>query len=105
MANVVRETSNGDYDLKRGLGLYDTSGDLPIRARELWTHIQDSATDMAREYWRRYYRSPEVRDSADEGRIDELAEKILPFIAGKFERLDQPGWTERAHDFVEEALG
>ncbi len=36
MANVVQGTSNGEYDLARSLRLYDTGGDLPERARELW---------------------------------------------------------------------
>ena len=90
MASVVQGTSNGDYDLARGLGLYDTSGDLPARARQLWAQVADDGIEMAREFWRRYARSPEVQDGFDDAKIERLAEKILPYIAAKFERIEIP---------------
>ena len=40
---MVQGTSNGEYDLVRSLRLYDTSGDLPERARELWKLIGGDA--------------------------------------------------------------
>jgi len=46
MANVVQGTSNGDYDLARGLRFYDTSGDLPQRSRDLWQLISGDAAEM-----------------------------------------------------------
>lgn len=105
MANVVQGSSNGEYDLTRSLRLYDTSGDLPQRARELWAIISDQGMEFAREFWRRYSKSPEVSDKFDESRIDELAEKILPFIIDKFERIDRPEWTRQSRDYVARALG
>ena len=104
MASVVQGTSNGDYDLARGLGLYDISGDLPARARSLWAQISDSGSDLAREFWRRYARSPEVKDQFDDAKIERLAEKILPYIAAKFERIDNPEWANQAQTYVEKAL-
>jgi len=105
MANVVQGTSNGDYDLARSLHLYDTSGDLPGRARELWQMISPDAKDLAREFWRRYAISPEVREQFDEAKIDRLADKIMPFIRAKFERLDHPKWTHESQAYVAKALG
>ncbi len=104
MANVVQGTSNGEYDLARSLRLYDTSGDLPERARELWNAISADGIEMAREFWRRYARSPEVSDQFDDTKIEQLAERIVPFIAGKFERIDQVDWTQQARGYVEKAL-
>jgi len=105
MANVVQGTASGEYDLARSLRLYDTGGDLPERARELWGAISDDGIEMAREFWRRYARSPEVSEQFDATKIDQLAERIVPFIASKFERIDQPEWTRAAHGYVEKALG
>src|SRR5687767_10712565 len=105
MANVVQGTSNGVYDLARSLRLYDTSGDLPQRAQELWEIIAPDAKEMAREYWRRYARSPEVSDRFDESKIEQLADKIVPFIHSKFEHIESSEWTEQAQDFVARALG
>ena len=104
MASVV-QASGGNYDMARGLSLYDPSGDLPERARELWTHIHADGIEMAREFWRRYARSPEVREHFDDSKIDQLAQRIVPYIASKFERLDSPQWTHQARDYVERSLG
>ena len=101
----VDQGKKGNYDLARGLRLYDTDGDLPERARRLWAVIGDDAPEMAREFWRRYAQSPEVRDPIDAAKIETLAERIVPYIANKFQRIDQPEWTHQAHDYVERALG
>ena len=103
MASVVQET-NGNYDLARGLRLYDTDGDLPQRARRLWALISDDATEMAREFWRRYARSPEVHEPIDAARIEVLATRILPYITNKFEGVDKPEWTHQARSYTERAL-
>ena len=103
MASVI-QNSNGNYDLPRGLRLYDTSGDLPQRARALWAHIEDSGLEMAREFWRRYAQSPEVRDHIDAAKIEKLAPGIVPYIANKFTAIDQPEWTLQARSYVERAL-
>ncbi|MFL6778723.1 MAG: methyl-accepting chemotaxis protein, partial [Sphingomicrobium sp.] len=104
MASVVQGTSNGEYDLARSLRLYDTSGDLPKRARELWALIGGESIELAREFWRRYARSPEVTDSLDDTKIDELSQRILPYISDKFDRLDRSEWTQKANGFVAKAL-
>ena len=49
---------------------------------------------LAREFWRRYARSPEVRDPIDAAKIEASRRGIVPYIANKFERVDQPEWTE-----------
>ena len=105
MANVVQGTSNGDYDLARSLRLYDTGGDLPARSRELWQIIGGDAIELARQFWRRYASSPEVTDQFDDARIEQLSQKILPYIESKFTGLERPEWTEQAQGFVARALG
>ncbi len=103
MASVVQDTT-GTYDLARGLRLYDTSGDLPERARALWAVIKDDGIDMAREFWRRYAQSPEVRDPIDAAKVESLAQRILPYIEHKFARIESPEWTHQARDYVERSL-
>ena len=105
MASVVQATTNGTYDLARGLRLYDVSGDLPQRARALWKVLNDDAIDMAREFWRRYAQSPELRQPLTNEKIEQLAPGLLPYIANKFDRIDHSEWTEQARSFVERALG
>ncbi len=104
MATVVGSGLNGEYDLGRGLALYDLAGDLPIRARELWSYLADDSFEMAREFWVRYAKSPEVGEEFDSGKIEALARRIQPYVASKFERIDGPEWTVTAHDYVQRAL-
>ena len=97
-------TETGDYDLARGIAMYDAGGDLPERSRQLWAAIAAHEMQIAREFWRRYARSPELTTPVPDAKIDELAGKIVPYMREKFGQLDQPGWTERARDYVERAL-
>ena len=69
MASVMRMTSSGDYDVARGIAMYDASGDLPERARQLWTVIAAHEMQIAREFWRRYSRSPELTTPAPLGKV------------------------------------
>ncbi len=103
MASVVQQAGS-TYDLARGLRLYDTSGDLPQRARALWALIEPAGIELAREFWRRYAQSPEVRERLDDAKIEKLSARILPYVANKFERLDQPEWTTQAREYVDRAL-
>jgi methyl-accepting chemotaxis protein len=104
MATVMQETKGGEYDLSRGLSFYDPSGDLPERARRLWDLIRHADTDLAREFWTHYGRSPEVGQRFDQSRIDEFARAIMPYLAAKFSRVDNPEWARTARGYVEKAL-
>jgi len=104
MATVMRRTSTGEYDLQRGLHIYDTAGDLPDRARRLWDRISDQEQEIAREFWRAYARSPEVSEDFDAARIDDQAGKIVPYLRNKFARVDRTDWVEQARSYVERAL-
>ena len=87
MGTVVGSNSSGDYDLARGLSLYDMSGDLPARGRELWERIEPESISIAREFWTRYARSPELKQPFDLSRVDDHAAKIQPYFAMKFSRV------------------
>jgi methyl-accepting chemotaxis protein len=104
MATVVGSLVGGDYDLKRGLALYDPAGDLPVRARELWLHLAADALEMSREYWRRYAQSPELPRALSADEIEQYATKTLPFAAKKYERIDDPEWTRDGRLYVAKAL-
>nr|WP_294849679.1 methyl-accepting chemotaxis protein [uncultured Sphingomonas sp.] len=92
------------YDLARSLALYDLDGDLPQRARELWSIIGEDRSAIAREYWARYARSPEVRDKFEHDRMEAHVRIITPMIADRFENIALSGWTDTAKSFVERAL-
>jgi methyl-accepting chemotaxis protein len=104
MATIVGIAGQGDYDLGRALALYDPAGDLAVRARELWSYLEADSIEMAREFWRRYAMSPEVSESFEPARIEELAARIQPYVAKKFSALDDPEWTRQAATYVEKAL-
>ncbi|MFC7536462.1 methyl-accepting chemotaxis protein [Sphingomonas sp. GCM10030256] len=92
------------YDLERGLALYDTSGDLPQRSADLWRLIGKAEMEIAREFWRRYRRSPEVRESIPDEQLEKLSARILPYLRDKFTRVGSPEWVNTARTYVEDAL-
>ena len=105
MAKLVQGKTNGEFDLVAALRLYDTAGDLPQRSRELWKVISEEAPEMAREFWRRYARSPEVEGNFDESKIEQLAKRITPYIGSKFDRVESREWTVQSNEWIEQALG
>ena len=104
MATVMHDTTNGDYDLARGLRFYDTTGDLAERAQKLWAIIGSSDLDIARDFWRQYARSPEIRDTLDDAKIEQLSGSITSYLGAKFDRIDRREWIDTARTFVEKAL-
>jgi methyl-accepting chemotaxis protein len=103
METVVGSTSGVDYDVARGLALYDPAGDLVTRARDLWTLLEPDSIEMAREFWRRYAQSPELSTPFDHSKLDDFAARIAPYIALKFTRIDSREWAVKAGEYVERA--
>ena len=95
---------NVNYDLARGVRLYEEDGPLPERAAALWRVVASADNDMARAFWQRYRRSDEVMTPISDAKITELVADILPYLRDKFERIASPKWVETARDFVESAL-
>lgn len=101
---AARQGKDHGYDLAKGLALYDASGGLPERCAALWRRIGHSETDLAREFWRRYRRSPEIKTPITDEHLEQLAERILPYLRDKFGRIDNPAWVGTARFYVERAL-
>ena len=93
-----------DYDLKRGLRFYDSSGDLPQRAAVLWQRIGDRELDIAREFWRRYRSSEELKAEIADSQLEDLSKRIAPYLRDKFLRLGDNTWVATARTYVERAL-
>ena len=104
MATVGGSVSGSDYDLARGLALYDPDGDLASRARDLWTRLEPESIDMAREFWRRYARSPELAAPFDHNRLEDFSAKLRLYVEMKFARIDNPEWTGKARIYVDRAF-
>jgi methyl-accepting chemotaxis protein len=101
---TVRGNKQHDYDLARGLRFYDAGGKLPERAAALWQQIGNAEMDLAREFWRRYRQSEELKDSVSDEQIEAMAKKIVPYLRDKFLRLGDPTWVGTARSYVEKAL-
>ncbi len=104
MASVIQQGISERYDIGRGMKLYDVTGDLPDRAKQLFRVIEPDLLDISREYWRRYRLSPEVRETIDDVVLERRAQKGVAYIHSKFTGIDQPGWTEATRQFIAEAL-
>ena len=104
MGTVVGSNISGEYDVARGLALYDPAGDLPDRSRDLWSRLEADSATMARDFWARYAQSPELKEPFDLARLDEHAARIQPYMAMKFSAIENPEWTIKARTYVERAF-
>ena len=104
MGTEVGSNISGEYDLARGLALYDPTGDLPDRARDLWSQLEADSISMARAFWGRYAQSPELKFPFEVARLDEYATKIQPYIALKFSAVEDPRWSIKARTYVDRAF-
>jgi hypothetical protein len=92
----VRGNSGSSYDLARGLRLYDGDGPLAERTADLWRHLAPAEMDLARDFWRRYRESEEIREPISDEKVEELATRITPYLRDKFSRTADPRWVEAA---------
>ncbi|MCJ8190821.1 methyl-accepting chemotaxis protein [Sphingomicrobium aestuariivivum] len=104
MNKVIQQQVNAEYDLGRGLAMYDLTGDLPHRTRMLYEAIEGVEMEMAREFWRRYSMSPEVTGDFPPEKIEKLAEGIAPYIRRKFQDLENEDWIDQSRQYVEKSL-
>src|SRR3954453_18455782 len=95
----VRANSGNSYDLSRGLRLYEANGPLPERAAALWRYLAPAEMEVAREFWRRYRLSEEVKEPISDEKVEELATRILPYLRDKFDRIASPQWVATARTF------
>src|SRR4028119_2349045 len=68
----VRGAGGGDGRLGERLDMFDPSGTLPERAAEIWELVAPQREAIARAYWERYSRSPEVKRTIDTAKMEEL---------------------------------
>jgi methyl-accepting chemotaxis protein len=99
-----RQGKDHGYDLVKGLALYDRDGGLPERAGVLWHNIGHAEVELAREFWRRYGRSTDVKAPISDEHVEQLAQRILPYLRDKFSRITDPAWVATARTYVERAL-
>lgn len=89
---------------KRRLRAFDPSGDLPARAAALWSAIRGHEAAIARAFWERYREHSDGRQRFDDDKLEQLTKRILPYLRGKFERVEDLGWVATARGYVEDAM-
>jgi hypothetical protein len=76
--------------------MFDSKGDLVENAQELWSMIEDDVHRVARAFWIRYLRSPEVNTRVDEAKLESLTRRIFPYMKRMLTDLSGENWVETA---------
>ncbi len=87
------------------IGLSDPDGRLAEDCREIWSLLEPDADEVARAFWRHYFRAPDVPFELDEARLDGLAQSIVPYMRTKYCDIGGQGWIDQAQNFVAAAAG
>ncbi len=72
---------------QRRLRAFDPAGDLPQRSAALWTLVQAHERAIARKFWERYREHSASGKTFDDAKLEQLAERIVPYLREKFLRL------------------
>jgi methyl-accepting chemotaxis protein len=89
--------------LEKRLEMFDPSGALPDRTIEIWGLISSQREVIARAYWERYSRSPEVTRKIDQSKMEELAQRLLPYLELRYLNMRDQRWADLAGSYVEAA--
>ena len=94
-----------EIDLQGRMKLFDPDGTLAADCREIWSLIEPEKEELARQFWIEYARSPLLPVKLDEAKIDELTQRIIPYVEAKYARLGSLEWVEMAGGYVAAATG
>jgi methyl-accepting chemotaxis protein len=86
--------------LEGRIRMFDADGRLAQDCAEVWRLIGPQSEVIARAYWERYARSPEVKRTIDAAKMDELVRRILPYLEARYGNVGHPRWVEIAGDYV-----
>jgi methyl-accepting chemotaxis protein len=89
-----------EVDLKGRLALFDPDGTLAADCREIWSLIEPEKDEIARQFWVEYARSPNLPFTIDDAKIDELTQRIVPYVEARYASVADPKWVEMASQFV-----
>jgi methyl-accepting chemotaxis protein len=89
--------------LDKRIALFAGEGDLVADCREIWSLIEPGKEAIARQFWVQYSRSDDVARKIEGDKLDQLAERILPYLAAKYGDLSDPAWTEQVSAYVASA--
>lgn len=93
-----------DASHQRRLRAFDPAGDLPARAAALWSAVQGHERSIARKFWECYREHSGGTQNFDDTKLEQLAERIIPYLRDKFLRLTETGWVVTAKGYVENAM-
>ena len=96
----ARIAGGDEVRLEGRLGMFDPSGALPEHSAEIWSLISPQREKIARAYWERYSCSPEVTRSIDAAKMDELVQRLLPYLETRYLSLRDQRWSDLAGGYV-----
>ena len=91
---------DGEVRVSERLSMFDPSGELPARSAEIWAIVKPEAERIARAYWERYARSPELKRPISPEKMDGLVRRLLPYLEDRMARIADDAWADRVGGFV-----
>ena len=89
-----------EVEITNRLSMFDPEGTLAGDCREIWGLIDGDKIELARAFWRGYARSPDLKQTLSEAKIEALAQRILPYLEEKHHNLAGQKWVEQSGEHV-----
>jgi methyl-accepting chemotaxis protein len=97
------KAETGEVRVEDRIALFDPGGRLAGDCAEIWSLIRDEAPAIARAFWARYARSPEIVQPIGEDKLDDLGRTIVPYIENKYGNILGQSWADNVREYVRAA--
>ncbi|MDP8993853.1 MAG: methyl-accepting chemotaxis protein [Pseudomonadota bacterium] len=102
---MASKADKGAVAIADRLKLFDPDGTLADDCREIWSLLEPDAIAVGRAFWRHYFSSPEVPSDLEEDKLDELAQRIIPYMKTRYSDVGGQRWVDMVRDYVAAASG
>ncbi len=90
----------GEVLVAERVRMFDADGRLAEDCAEIWGLIKQDLGAIARAFWTQYASSPEIASPISEEKLDELTQRISPYIEAKYSNIMGQQWADRVKAYV-----
>lgn len=100
---MAGKAAMGEVLVRDRIALFDGDGSLAADGAEIWGLIKEDAALIARAFWTRYQSSPEVTQPIGAAKLEELTQRLMPYVEQKYSNLLNQQWADSVRIYVSAA--
>jgi methyl-accepting chemotaxis protein len=98
------QADHQEVTLESRIRMYGIDEALVADCREFWILVEGDALRIARRFWIQYSASPDIARPIEGPKLEELAQRIIPYLKLRFNDLRDPRWVDYGYNYVSAAM-